>query len=72
MTTSGRYFSYAPFFSNISNAAMIPLPAQPSPGEGPPASTQQTPAKPSFTISSKVKFSFLVRTKSRTVSTFSP
>ena len=55
-------FLVSSLFSNVSNAAIIPLPAQPSPGDGPPASTQQTPSKPSLTISSNVKLSFFVRT----------
>ena len=40
--------------SSFSNAVMIPLPAQPIPGVGPPASTQRTPLNPSKTMSSRV------------------
>ena len=33
--------------------AQMPRPAQPTPGSGPPASTQETPAKPLWTIASR-------------------
>ena len=38
--------------SSCSNAAMMPRPAQPTPGLGPPHSTQSTPPLPSKTMSS--------------------
>ena len=40
--TSGLYTSYAPVSFSFSSAVIIPRPAQPSPGVGPPASTQMT------------------------------
>ena len=45
----------------------MPRPAQPSPGVGPPASTQITPPYPSCTISSSAKSFLYLRTSSRTV-----
>ena len=45
----------------------MPLPAQPIPGVGPPASTHNIPLYPSTTISFNSKSSFFLRTKSKTV-----
>ena len=49
--TSGRYVPTASSSSSLSNAAMMPLPAHPLPGLGPPHSTQRTPLRPSWTRS---------------------
>lgn len=58
--------------SDNSKAAAIPLPAQPRPGVGPPASTQRTPLYPTVIISSKETALPLERKRSRTVFTMFP
>ncbi len=47
-------------------AVMMPRPAQPTPGSGPPASTQRMPLKPVYTMSS-VATRFPLRSVSSTV-----
>ena len=63
----GWYTPGASSSSSSSWAVIMPRPAQPRPGVGPPASTQMTPQKPSVTISSRAKSFLRVRTRSRTV-----
>ena len=56
-----------------SKAAMMPRPAQPTPGRGPPASTQRTPPLPSTTMSSSLSSDLcFVRRSESTVSIFAP
>ena len=50
----------------------MPRPAQPSPGVGPPASTQMTPPKPSTAMSLSSNASLRWRTRSSTVLSGAP
>ena len=64
-STEGSTFS----LSNNCKDTIIPLPAQPTPGSGPPVSTQVIPLNPAWTISSSLISSISqARTLSKIVS----
>ncbi len=69
---SGCRVSKAFSSASFSKAEMMPRPAHPTPGGGPPASTHNTPPYPAKTMSCSLRTSLFALMLSRTVGIFLP